>query len=1690
MHHGEVPRLQLGDSLAIARSATAPPPASVPPAVSATLSSAKGAPLPNPEQWSARVGADVSAARVVTGEGAPEAAGAISARAFTVGNRVFMGAGNDASTDGGNLLAHELTHVAQQQGTAPPVSWDQLPFVDHGDHREVAARAHDGQGHGSAEQVIARDTAPDVDAATYRRTFAAQVGQEVLAFFAAHDLPTGSRFVTLPIPMLAAPALLDAGAASIESKLDGWLGRERVNHLVDKARVKGRVEVKDSKDNSWVADKLGSGPQRWFSDVAVELGAALQSLLRESLDRIVPRFIDATVATAIADEQHAKHSLIDAPKPSANAIIPSQPIDVSVINALITHARFDYQGYRLANPAEKGKLGELRHLTTRWEAPRNGTYWLRVLAPTNPTIEEVANTLYGSSLKTDAIVVAAAPLFGLNSANGLLDQHTRSLHTLGADLTKSGDALAEGTSGPLADELAKNQGAQQGSKAQTKNDVLRSLDESLEILPAIEKSGAVFGMGKNPTVASLAPLRAKLIARRAKIATATSDKDALAWAGQVDAQQGILTEVSFGFDRHAKRLADLTKMVTDATVKFGGFNLPPHVREAMIHVAMGYADVALLSELPGTASPKLAAAEAEAGLLPVTFLEGTLETIQRTIDDARDAKHDAAEHASYGVDDMRARQQALKVRLAALRMRIKTDPEGATRELGDIGKLTDELQQESEIVGNLDSIDSAWSALNDGVSWFWSFPTTYAKAQNLKAQGDGYHARWKKIFTGWKIKDPDKQKQAKAELDVLRREEGFREWFGTVGDVVKDARTQALVGKLVMLLVITVVTVGVGDLVAAGAAGWELSAGTTAVAAGGAEAATFTALNQVFLDDDHTFGHIAYEFGANWAMFGVMRRFQAFAEVAELSKVKAMGGSTLIMAASTFAKADLDKMIHEGKHLNREDIKQIALQGMVMAIAMHAIAPLTKPAFAELEGGAYSFAARIKANNRTRAALAMQAEGLKGTRDFKQAQAYVANEKAWLEEKLKILDELEALAKKEQEGGKPPANGIAAKIKMSSKDLAALRGEIKSNIAKLDAGAQPLLHLEPKTPGVYTCSPEHIVEVTQALGEVTRVTEDPTTNVKTYDVRRPDGTTVKVMERIAPTKAQWLTDLRAGLDGVQRARFDARMKGKSPAEIYDKFGGDTERAKAVAAGVELPKDLVDLRTGLSDSARAAFDAKYRDTVRDPAKPSAREVETFRKSLEDAKARNNTDLQSALEREAATTKKPTDPAGCFVAGTTVRTADDYRPIETLTVDDLVIATDVHNGLRSPARVVEPRMHWVPRLVDLDIGDTTITCSPEHPFWVNGEGWKTAGVLEAGAALSTFDGTIAIREVRHRDGDFQVFNVEVDFLHVYHVSSLGILVHNKANAHSFFKNRRAIVESLTRNAEALAKLEGETSPADAAGKINTTKRTDIAKRLAKLKSEIQSAKKSTEDLTIAEEELVEPAKEEQAKIDEELDALSHEVDEAKKPFATRMHELNDSVSALEKRQHELNTKNDEALKSATIARDAADAKTKPQAEKSVKDASDRNKKISALKERLEALQRTAKMLHEDPGSDSGVTALKEEATSVERQLAALEGEIANGGMMGAKGPQITSKTLWEGPDGYERIDVENPNPGKRPGQIHYQPDKTHKWYYDPKTNEFYDQKNGKSAPKSVNDKLKDPEIRRAIDEGMRQLSGETK
>jgi Pretoxin HINT domain len=81
----------------------------------------------------------------------------------------------------------------------------------------------------------------------------------------------------------------------------------------------------------------------------------------------------------------------------------------------------------------------------------------------------------------------------------------------------------------------------------------------------------------------------------------------------------------------------------------------------------------------------------------------------------------------------------------------------------------------------------------------------------------------------------------------------------------------------------------------------------------------------------------------------------------------------------------------------------------------------------------------------------------------------------------------------------------------------------------------------------------------------------------------------------------------------------------------------------------------------------------------------------------------------------------------------------------------------------------------------------------------------------------------------------------------------------------------------------------------------------------------------------------------------------------------------------------------------------------------------------------------------------------------------------GMLGENGTQVTSKTLTPGNRGY-RIDVENPAPGVRPGQLHLQDAAGGKYLYNFETGEFEGIPN--SLAKAI---ANDPAVARAIAKG---------
>jgi len=193
----------------------------------------------------------------------------------------------------------------------------------------------------------------------------------------------------------------------------------------------------------------------------------------------------------------------------------------------------------------------------------------------------------------------------------------------------------------------------------------------------------------------------------------------------------------------------------------------------------------------------------------------------------------------------------------------------------------------------------------------------------------------------------------------------------------------------------------------------------------------------------------------------------------------------------------------------------------------------------------------------------------------------VTNERAWLEQRIKVLGEIEAAAKAEEAPGakKPPGGGIAGKIKMSAKDLGALKTDLDAKLADLKGAELPLMSLEPKGDGLFSCPREKIVEVVEALGTVEKKTVDPRTTVVSYQVKLKGGGEVTVMEKIDPA-ADWVAHLKQELSPDALKKLEVLTKGWTPQQIQERWHGDTEVAvEELGRGGEVPKtenDTLDL----------------------------------------------------------------------------------------------------------------------------------------------------------------------------------------------------------------------------------------------------------------------------------------------------------------------------------------------------------------------------------------------------------------------------------------------------------------------------------------------------------------------------------
>lgn len=146
--------------------------------------------------------------------------------------------------------------------------------------------------------------------------------------------------------------------------------------------------------------------------------------------------------------------------------------------------------------------------------------------------------------------------------------------------------------------------------------------------------------------------------------------------------------------------------------------------------------------------------------------------------------------------------------------------------------------------------------------------------------------------------------------------------------------------------------------------------------------------------------------------------------------------------------------------------------------------------------------------------------------------------------------------------------------------------------------------------------------------------------------------------------------------------------------------------------------------------------------------------------------------------------PPPPCGsCFVAGTPITMADgNARPIESISVGDLVLAYDIATSRSVPARVTETFVHQ--NSADIVLVNGAIRATANHPFYVGGD-WVRADQLHVGDALLSLDGMTTIQTGGFANSPVTAlealpmrattYNIEVEGQHNYFAA--GLLVHNK-------------------------------------------------------------------------------------------------------------------------------------------------------------------------------------------------------------------------------------------------------------------------------------------------------------------------
>ncbi len=135
--------------------------------------------------------------------------------------------------------------------------------------------------------------------------------------------------------------------------------------------------------------------------------------------------------------------------------------------------------------------------------------------------------------------------------------------------------------------------------------------------------------------------------------------------------------------------------------------------------------------------------------------------------------------------------------------------------------------------------------------------------------------------------------------------------------------------------------------------------------------------------------------------------------------------------------------------------------------------------------------------------------------------------------------------------------------------------------------------------------------------------------------------------------------------------------------------------------------------------------------------------------------------------------------CFVGETLIAYENGQKRIDEIEVGDKVWAYDTETGKTELKEVQIVYIHDCDEILHLHTSCGDIDTTSNHPFYVIGKGWVTAGELKAGDKVYRLDGSMAVvtgSELERLAEPIKVYNLEVEDYHTYFVGDVPVLVHN--------------------------------------------------------------------------------------------------------------------------------------------------------------------------------------------------------------------------------------------------------------------------------------------------------------------------